>query len=88
MGLDPMTLGSSPEPKSRVGQSTLNRLSHPGALHAFFFKFIYLFLRQREFVCEREPRRGRERGRIPSRLHAVSTEPNVGFDLTNHEIMT
>ena len=34
--------------------------------------------------------RGKERGRekIPGRLHAVSTEPNVGLDLTNHEIMT
>ena len=34
--------------------------------------------------------RGRERGRerIPSRLHTVSTEPDVGLDLTNHEIMT
>ena len=30
-------------------------------------------------------RRGRERRRerIPSRLHAVSTEPNAGLDLTN-----
>ena len=38
----------------------------------------------------REQGRGRERGkeRIPSRLHAVSAEPNTGLDLTNHEIMT
>ena len=34
---------------------------------------------------ERE-REGRER--IPSRLCAVSTEPDVGFDLKNQEIMT
>ena len=34
--------------------------------------------------------RSRERGkeRIPSRLHTVSTEPDVGLELTNHEIMT
>ena len=34
--------------------------------------------------------RDRETGRqrIPSRLHTVSTEPNVGLDLTNCEIMT
>ena len=34
--------------------------------------------------------RGRETGRerIPSRLWAVSTKPNVGLDLRNHEIMT
>ena len=29
----------------------------------------------------------RERERIPSRLHAVSMEPNVGLELPNHEIM-
>ena len=30
----------------------------------------------------------REGGRIPSRLHTVSGEPNVGTELTNREIMT
>ena len=37
-----------------------------------------------------EQGRGRERGRqrIPSRLHTVGAEPNVGHELTNHEIMT
>ena len=45
----------------------------------FFIKFIYR---------ERERERSRERGRIPSRLHTVNTEPDVGFELTNHEIMT
>ena len=34
--------------------------------------------------------RGRERRRerIPSRLHTVSAESNVGLDPMNHEIMT
>ena len=38
--------------------------------------------------------KGRERGRekvrerIPSRLHTVSAEPDVGLNLTYHEIMT
>ena len=32
--------------------------------------------------------RERERERIPSRLHAVSTEHKVGLQLTNHGIMT
>ena len=55
------------------------------------FKFIYLFLRERESTsrvggAERE--RERERDRIPSWLHAVSTVPDAGFNLTNHEIMT
>ena len=29
-----------------------------------------------------------ETERIPSRLHAVSTEPDAGLDLRNREIMT
>ena len=33
-------------------------------------------------------KRERKEERIPSRLHAVSTEPDVGLELTNHEIMT
>ena len=54
-----------------------------------FLKFIYLFW-ERERERERENRggAGREGERIPSRLHTVSTEPNVGLELTNCEIMT
>ena len=41
---------------------------------------------------EHEQGRGREGGRgrerIPSRLHAVNAEPNVGLELMNHEILT
>ena len=32
--------------------------------------------------------RERGRARIPSRLRAVSTEPDAGLDLTDREIMT
>ena len=32
--------------------------------------------------------RQREKERIASRLHAVSSESNTGLDLTNQEIMT
>ena len=35
-----------------------------------------------------EGQRERERERIPSRLPMVSTEPHLGLDLMNHEIMT
>ena len=54
----------------------------PGCLAAFiiiFFKFIYL---------ERESGGGaeRERERIPSRLRAVSAEPDAGRELTHREI--
>ena len=48
----------------------------------FFFKFIY-------FERERVSGRGaeRERERLLSRLRAISTQPDVGFDPTNQEIM-
>ena len=46
--------------------------------------------REREKVCICEQGRGRERGRerIPSRLHAVSAEPDTGLNPMNCEIMT
>ena len=47
---------------------------------------IYLFLRERQQVRERQRERGRQR--IPSSLHAVSAEPDVGLELMNLEIMT
>ena len=37
---------------------------------------------------ETERERERERERIPSRLCTVSTEPDVGLELTDCEIMT
>ena len=55
---------------------------------------IFFWEREREKEREREreskPGSGRERGRerTPSRLRAVSTEPDMGLKLTNHEIMT
>ena len=58
-----------------------------------FLKKFYLFiLRERERDRERESksRGGAERGRerIPSRFHAVSTDPDAELKPTNHEIMT
>ena len=45
--------------------------------------------RERERERESQKGRGRDRGRerIPSSLHTVSAEPNVGLKPTNHEIM-
>ena len=37
---------------------------------------------------ERERKRQRDRERIPSRLYNVSTEPDVGLEPMNCEIMT
>ena len=44
--------------------------------------------REGEGEGEREREREREKERIPSRLHAVRTEPDVGLSLMNGEIMT
>ena len=62
--------------------------------YSFFFvcKFIYLFWeRERERASTRDCKQGwgRERGRerIPSSLHTVSIEPDVGLDPMNCEIM-
>ena len=43
-------------------------------------------MRKREHKQGRGKEGGRER--IPSRLHAVSTEPNAGLKPTNDEIVT
>ena len=56
-----------------------------------FLMFIY-FEREKERAevgqRQRERERERERERIPSRLHTVSTEHDVGLDLTTLKIMT
>ena len=51
--------------------------------------FIYFEReKEREHVQAGERQRVRERERIPSSLHTISMEPDVGLDVTNHEIMT
>ena len=51
-----------------------------------YFLFICVFERQRACAGaargDKVEREGR-RERIPSRFHAVSTEPDAGLDLTN-----
>ena len=58
----------------------------PGIVY-FFIKIFLMFI---YFEREREREgRGREReGRIPSRIQTVSTEPNMGFDPMDPEIIT
>ena len=58
----------------------------------FILNFLCLFLVGGR-VTECEQRRGQEREthtelEAGSRLRAVSTEPDVGLELTNHEIVT
>ena len=51
--------------------------------------FNFFILRDSAYtLIEGEGQRDRERERIPSRLHAVSEEPDMGLYLMNHEIMT
>ena len=54
--------------------------------------FIYIGEKEKQREREKEHKQGRsrERGRetIPSRLHAVSAEPNAGLDLRDGENMT
>ena len=49
------------------------------------FKVYFFMKRERERASEWGKGRQRGRERSPSRLHAVSTEPHVGLDLTNRE---
>ena len=69
---------------------TLNRLSHPGAPGKFFLMFIYFWERQRQSASGGGAERERGRQRIWSRLQAQScrTEPDVGLELMNREVMT
>ena len=50
--------------------------------------FIIYFERERAWGNEWRRGRERDRERIPSKLHAVSTETDTGLEPTNHEIMT
>ena len=53
----------------------------------FLFNFI-LYLKFIYFERERERERHREGERFPSRFHTVGSEPNMGLELMNHEIVT
>ena len=54
-----------------------------------FLRFLFIYF-ERERERKRDQERGRERGRerIPSRFCTAGTEPHVGLELTNREIMT
>ena len=51
--------------------------------------FIYFWQRERQSTSgEGAEREGDKESGAGSRLQAVSTEPNAGLELKNHEIMT
>ena len=50
---------------------------------------VYLFLRERQSMSGKgAEREGDTESKAGSRRQAVSTEPNAGLELTNHEIIT
>ena len=56
----------------------------------YLIMYVVKVLRERRHAHMCDGRGGTERGgeRIPSRLHTVSTELDLVFSLTNHEIRT
>ena len=55
----------------------------------FFLMFVYFCERERQSVSEGGAEREEDKASGPgSRLQAVSTEPDVGLELTDCEIMT
>ena len=55
----------------------------------YFLKYLFIFETERQSVsrggAERE---GDTESEVGSRLRAVSTEPDAGLEITNHEIVT
>ena len=51
-----------------------------------FYSFNYLLEKERDRA--EEGQKEKERERIPNMLCAVSSEPDMGFELTNHKIIT
>ena len=82
------------------GKSLTKLFPHSNSqFYVYFLSLLIYFERERERERERESvhekheeqrevGRKRDRGRIPNRLHAVSTEPDVGLKPLNREIMT
>ena len=54
----------------------------------FFFLHLFIFDRERQSTSRGGAERGDTESEAGSRLPAVSTEPDAGLELTNHEIMT
>ena len=66
------------------GQLRINRITS-----FFFLMFIYFWDRERQSMSrEGAEREGDTESEAGSRLWAVSTEPDAGLELTDHEIMT
>ena len=71
----------------RSDNQIIRRKGNQPVFFLFFLTFFFIFVRQRESASRAE-REGDTESEAGSRLRAVSTEPNEGLELTNHEIMT
>ena len=54
----------------------------------YFFDVLFIFEREENSVRAGEGRERETESEAGSRLRALSTEPNVGLEPMNHEIMT
>ena len=72
------------------------KITRENTVYLFIFIFlilfnVYSFLRERErqsWTRERADREGDPESEAGSRLRAVSTEPSMGLQFTNREIVT
>ena len=67
----------------------MNLKSYPTFESIMVFSWSFIFERQRQSASRRgAERQGDTESEAGSRLRAVGTEPDVGLELTNPEIMT
>ena len=71
-----------------LGKATNITIIHVN-ITKIFLKCLFIFKRDRDRASTGEEQRDREtESEVGSRLQAVSTEPDVGLELTSHEIGT
>ena len=79
---------SSPKGTQEIREG-LSCIKYEKAVFIYFLFFFIFYFWERASTRGREAEReGDTESRAGSRLWAVSTEPDMGLELTNHEIMT
>ena len=88
--VDCLTLLETPKVLTKTNSSITVNTPVLGYIY-FFLIFIHLFIFDGQREIEHKwgnGQRGDTESEAGSRLRAVSTEPDAGLELTNHEIMT